>query len=55
MFGDSRALERLIAYNREDCVNLERLAEVAYEGMRDMVFETGNAELGTRSLESLPL
>ena len=33
--GDQRALERLIAYNREDCVNLERLAEIAFEKMQD--------------------
>jgi uncharacterized protein len=31
VLGDDRALERLIAYNREDCVNLERLAEIAYQ------------------------
>lgn len=31
---DSKALEKLIAYNREDCVNLKRLAEIAFEGMR---------------------
>lgn len=31
--GDEGAMETLIAYNREDCVNMERLAQVAYEGM----------------------
>jgi len=31
---DDRALETLIAYNREDVVNMERLAEIAYEGLR---------------------
>jgi len=31
--GDSSALEILIAYNREDCVNMEALAKVAYEGL----------------------
>jgi uncharacterized protein YprB with RNaseH-like and TPR domain len=29
--GDDHALETLIAYNREDCVNLERLMEYAYD------------------------
>lgn len=28
--GDEKALETLISYNREDVVNLERLAEIAY-------------------------
>jgi uncharacterized protein YprB with RNaseH-like and TPR domain len=28
---DDAALERLIAYNREDCVNLERLADFTFE------------------------
>ncbi len=32
---DEEALERLIAYNREDVVNLERLAEIAYERMQE--------------------
>lgn len=32
--GDEAALERLIAYNREDVVNLERLAEIAYEKLQ---------------------
>lgn len=31
--GSDTALERLIAYNREDVVNLERLAEIAYKRM----------------------
>jgi uncharacterized protein YprB with RNaseH-like and TPR domain len=31
--GDEKSLERLIAYNREDCVNLERLADLAFERM----------------------
>ncbi|MFI5388043.1 MAG: ribonuclease H-like domain-containing protein [Fimbriimonadales bacterium] len=31
--GDESALNRLIAYNREDCVNLERLAEIAFSKM----------------------
>ena len=32
--GDDAALEKLIAYNREDVVNLERLAEIAYERLQ---------------------
>lgn len=32
--GSDTALERLIAYNREDVVNLERLTEIAYGQMR---------------------
>lgn len=40
MFNDERALNRLVAYNREDCVNLERLAEHAYEALRQQVYET---------------
>ncbi len=31
--GEDEALETLIAYNREDVVNMERLAEFAYEGL----------------------
>lgn len=33
---DEKALERLIAYNREDCVNLEKLAEIAIEKMTEI-------------------
>jgi len=40
--GDEGARKRLIAYNREDCVNLERLADIAYERMK-------SATLGTAS------
>lgn len=32
--GNDEALERLIAYNNEDCVNLEPLAEAAYRRLR---------------------
>lgn len=32
--GDERALETLIAYNREDVINLETLAEYAYTNLR---------------------
>lgn len=35
---DERALERLVAYNREDCVNLERLAEIAVGMMEAATF-----------------
>ncbi len=37
-FGDENALEQLIAYNREDVVNLERLAVLAYERLRKTTF-----------------
>jgi len=33
---DDRALDTLIAYNREDVVNMVKLAEVAYEGLRKL-------------------
>lgn len=36
--GDEEALEKLVAYNREDVVNMERLAEIAYEGLRRETF-----------------
>jgi uncharacterized protein len=32
--GNDAALERLIAYNREDCVNLVPLAEAAYKRLK---------------------
>jgi uncharacterized protein YprB with RNaseH-like and TPR domain len=32
--GDKRALDTLIAYNREDVINLEALAEYAYNNLR---------------------
>lgn len=41
---DDSALDKLIAYNREDVVNLEKLAEVAYEGLRKQVFDRARAE-----------
>ncbi len=37
-FGDERALKTLIAYNREDVVNLETLAQIAYDRMRMQTF-----------------
>lgn len=33
IFREESALETLIAYNREDVVNMERLAEIAYDGL----------------------
>jgi uncharacterized protein YprB with RNaseH-like and TPR domain len=36
--GDEKALDKLIAYNREDCVNLQRLAEVAVARMEVATF-----------------
>jgi uncharacterized protein YprB with RNaseH-like and TPR domain len=36
---DESALERLIAYNREDVVNLERLSEIAFDMMQDATFK----------------
>jgi uncharacterized protein YprB with RNaseH-like and TPR domain len=36
---DDAALERLIAYNREDVVNLEKLAELAYSRLRRQTLE----------------
>lgn len=38
---DDRALERLIAYNREDCVNLRPLAEAAFERMQAVTLGEG--------------
>lgn len=35
---DDSALERLIAYNREDVVNLEKIAEIAFDRMQDATF-----------------
>ena len=39
-FGDDKALATLIAYNREDVVNLETLAQIAYDKMKTGLFET---------------
>ncbi|MBI3722213.1 MAG: ribonuclease H-like domain-containing protein, partial [Fimbriimonas ginsengisoli] len=33
-FDDEAALQRLIAYNRADVVNLERLSQIAYDRLR---------------------
>jgi uncharacterized protein YprB with RNaseH-like and TPR domain len=43
--GDTRALDRLIAYNREDVVNLERLAEYAYENLWRRTFSVDQGVL----------
>lgn len=37
--GDQAALEKLIAYNREDVVNLEKLADIAYEKLKKQLLE----------------
>ncbi len=37
-FGDQKALDTLIAYNRDDVVNLETLAQIAYDRMRLATF-----------------
>lgn len=37
---DDKALETLVAYNREDVVNMVRLAEIAYEGLEKLVCQT---------------
>ena len=39
-FGDDKALATLIAYNREDVVNLETLAQIAYDKMKTGLFDT---------------
>ena len=44
--GDDGALETLIAYNREDVVNMVRLAEVAYDGLRAQTLGGGDPRLG---------
>jgi uncharacterized protein YprB with RNaseH-like and TPR domain len=39
--GNDDALDLLVAYNLEDVVNLEPLAEFAYEAMRSLVLDRG--------------
>lgn len=39
--GDEDALDTLIAYNLEDVVNLEPLAQFAYDGMRALAVDRG--------------
>jgi uncharacterized protein len=36
--GSGRSLARLLAYNEEDVVNLERLMQIAYAGLREKTF-----------------
>lgn len=43
--GDERALETLIAYNREDVVNLEALAQIAYDRMLAQTFVQSPAKI----------
>lgn len=40
--GHTDALDRLIAYNREDVVNLEFLAQVAYDGHKRALLSSAN-------------
>jgi len=39
--GDDDALDLLLEYNMEDVVNLEPLAELAYEGLRSLCLDGG--------------
>ncbi len=39
--GNDDALDTLVAYNREDVVNLEPLAEFAYRSMRSLLLDRG--------------
>lgn len=39
--GDDEALDTLVAYNLEDVVNLEPLAEFAYSSLRSLVLDRG--------------
>jgi len=39
--GDDDALDLLLEYNMEDVVNLEPLAELAYEGLRSRCLDGG--------------
>ncbi len=39
--GDEDALDLLLEYNMEDVVNLEPLAELAYEGLRSLALDGG--------------
>lgn len=42
--GDEKALETLIAYNREDVVNLETLAKIAFDRMKQMTYGAATKE-----------
>ncbi|HXH62343.1 MAG TPA: ribonuclease H-like domain-containing protein [Fimbriimonadaceae bacterium] len=47
--GRDKALETLIEYNREDVVNLERLAQIAYDRLKAAAFsEAGLPELSAK-------
>lgn len=48
-YGDQDALDTLIAYNREDVVNMVRLAEIAYEGLFRSTTGEEDAPLGRRA------
>jgi uncharacterized protein len=48
--GDSEALERLIAYNRADVVNLEVLLKRGYEMAREQVWTTAHVEVEPSAL-----
>jgi len=41
--GDDQALETLVAYNREDVVNMEYLATYAYDHLKKVTFPVGGA------------
>ncbi len=38
-YGNESALDTFLTYNREDVVNLEPLAELAYNKLRDQAFD----------------
>jgi uncharacterized protein YprB with RNaseH-like and TPR domain len=40
MTRNQGALDKLVAYNREDVVNMERLAEIAYEMKKSATFDS---------------
>lgn len=44
MYGNSSALDTLLAYNRDDVVNLERLMETAYFDLRLLVMGSESTE-----------
>jgi len=46
---DEDSLKRLIAYNREDCVNLEKLANHAYDCLRSNALEEAGLSAGMKT------
>ncbi len=48
--GEDEALDILIEYNREDVVNLETLAEMAYDSLRDLCLSHGFRTYSLRDL-----